>query len=100
MRRQRAAPVCRARRLFEAGVIGRQVLYVRIGERRHEGHHQRLLAAAILEGLQLFHQIGGVLPSQMGIPLEVASFNDDVELLAQQMKAVELRLARFEQQVA
>ncbi|SIR34886.1 ubiquinone biosynthesis accessory factor UbiJ [Aeromonas hydrophila] len=33
-------------------------------------------------------------------PLEVASFNDDVELLAQQMKAVELRLARFEQQVA
>ena len=33
-------------------------------------------------------------------PLEVASFNDDVEVLAQQMKAVELRLARFEQQVA
>lgn len=33
-------------------------------------------------------------------PLEVASFNDDVELLAQQMKAVELRLARFEQRVA
>ena len=33
-------------------------------------------------------------------PLEVASFNDDVELLAQQMKAVELRLTRFEQQVA
>ncbi|BBT82613.1 ubiquinone biosynthesis protein UbiJ [Aeromonas veronii] len=32
-------------------------------------------------------------------PLEVASFNDDVEVLAQQLKAVELRLARFEQQV-
>ncbi|MGL5461267.1 MAG: ubiquinone biosynthesis accessory factor UbiJ, partial [Aeromonas veronii] len=29
----------------------------------------------------------------------VASFNDDVEVLAQQLKAVELRLARFEQQV-
>jgi hypothetical protein len=27
-------------------------------------------------------------------PLEVASFNDDVEELAQQMKAIELRLAR------
>ncbi|MNG31630.1 hypothetical protein D3C76_686070 [compost metagenome] len=33
-------------------------------------------------------------------PLEVASFNDDVELLAQHMKAVELRLARLEQQVS
>ncbi|BBS89340.1 SCP2 domain-containing protein [Aeromonas media] len=33
-------------------------------------------------------------------PLEVASFNDDVEVLAQQMKAVELRLARLEQQVS
>ncbi|MGL4717321.1 MAG: ubiquinone biosynthesis accessory factor UbiJ [Aeromonas sp.] len=33
-------------------------------------------------------------------PLEVASFNDDVEVLAQQLKAVELRLARLEQQVA
>ncbi|UCA11642.1 SCP2 sterol-binding domain-containing protein [Aeromonas enteropelogenes] len=32
-------------------------------------------------------------------PLEVASFNDDVEVLAQQLKAIELRLARFEQQV-
>ncbi|MGL5302726.1 MAG: ubiquinone biosynthesis accessory factor UbiJ [Aeromonas sp.] len=32
-------------------------------------------------------------------PLEVASFNDDVEQLAQQLKRVELRLARFEQQV-
>ncbi|PJG60336.1 ubiquinone biosynthesis accessory factor UbiJ [Aeromonas cavernicola] len=32
-------------------------------------------------------------------PLEVASFNDDVEALAQQLKAVELRLARIEQQV-
>lgn len=33
-------------------------------------------------------------------PLEVASFNDDVEVLAQQMKVVELRLARLEQQVS
>lgn len=33
-------------------------------------------------------------------PLEVASFNDDVEELAQQMKAIELRLARLEQQVS
>ncbi|TFF72641.1 hypothetical protein DRM94_17125 [Aeromonas taiwanensis] len=33
-------------------------------------------------------------------PLEVASFNDDVEVLAQQLKAVELRLARLEQQVS
>jgi len=33
-------------------------------------------------------------------PLEVASFNDDVELLAQQLKSVELRLARLEQRVA
>lgn len=33
-------------------------------------------------------------------PLEVASFNDDVELLAQHMKAVELRLARLEQRVS
>ena len=33
-------------------------------------------------------------------PLEVASFNDDVDELAQQMKAVELRLARLEQQVS
>lgn len=33
-------------------------------------------------------------------PLEVASFNDDVDELAQQMKAIELRLARLEQQVS
>ncbi|MFM4981099.1 ubiquinone biosynthesis accessory factor UbiJ [Aeromonas caviae] len=33
-------------------------------------------------------------------PLEVASFNDDVEELVQQMKAIELRLARLEQQVS
>ena len=37
-------------------------------------------------------------PLAPGCPLEVASFNDDSEVLAHKLKAVELRLARFEQQ--
>ncbi|MEW7867698.1 ubiquinone biosynthesis accessory factor UbiJ [Aeromonas diversa] len=62
--------------------------------------HGRRLVAAELERSRL--QLAEYLTEEIRLapgPLEVASFNDDVEILLERLRAAELRLARLEQRM-